>query len=47
MDPFVCHNCCYLLPRFDEVATLFHKLGEGGSPDHGSTMVTAKVILVL
>ena len=28
--------CCHSQPRFDEAAKLFHKLGEGCSPDHGS-----------
>jgi len=38
-DPFVSDVCCYSQPCFDEAAELFHKLGEGGSPDHGSLPV--------
>ena len=37
--------CCHSQPRFDEAAKLFHKLGEGCSPDHGSILrITANVI---
>ena len=30
----------YLQPRFDEATKLFHKLRDGGSPYHGSLLVT-------
>ena len=33
-NPFISDDvCCYSPPSFDEVAKLFHKLGEGGCPD--------------
>ena len=38
-DPIISDVCCYSQPCFDEAAKLFHKLGEGGSPDHGSLPV--------
>ena len=39
-DPFISDVCSYLQPRFDEAAKLFHKLRDGGIPDHGSLPVT-------
>lgn len=39
-DPVVGDICCYSQPCFDEAAELFHKLGEGGSADHGSLPVS-------
>ena len=38
-DPIISDVCCYSQPCFDEAANFFHKLGEGGSPDHGSLPV--------
>ena len=35
-DPVVNDVCCSSQPCFDESTKLFHKLGEGGSTDHGS-----------
>ena len=36
-DSFISGDvCCYSQPRFDGAAKLFHKLGKGCSPDHGS-----------
>ena len=38
-DPIISDVCCYSQPCFAEAAKFFHKLGEGGSPDHGSLPV--------
>ena len=39
-DSFISSDvCCYPQPRFDLAGRLFHKLGKGYSPDHGSFTV--------